>query len=81
MPNSIHNLDTKRFRNDTGEFPAIVMGLTCRWRHRQVLSRSRRWAIQEPTDVQPTDNGSHDNHDRRQYERWAISRSVGSTFR
>ena len=27
MPNSIHNLDTKVFRNDTGEFPAIVMGL------------------------------------------------------
>ena len=27
MPNSIHNLDTKWFRNDTGEFPAIVMGL------------------------------------------------------
>jgi hypothetical protein len=25
--NSIHNLDTKWFRNDTGEFPAIVMGL------------------------------------------------------
>jgi hypothetical protein len=27
MPNSIHNLDTKWFRNDTGEFPAIVIGL------------------------------------------------------
>jgi hypothetical protein len=27
MPNSIHNLDTKWFRDDTGEFPAIVMGL------------------------------------------------------
>jgi hypothetical protein len=27
MPNSIHNLDTKVFRNDSGEFPAIVMGL------------------------------------------------------
>jgi len=27
MPNSIHNLDTKWFRNDTGDFPAIVMGL------------------------------------------------------
>ena len=27
MPNAIHNLDTKWFRNDTGEFPAIVMGL------------------------------------------------------
>ena len=27
MPNAIHNLDTKVFRNDTGEFPAIVMGL------------------------------------------------------
>ena len=27
MPNSIHNLDTKVFCNDTGEFPAIVMGL------------------------------------------------------
>jgi hypothetical protein len=27
MPNSIHNLDTKHFRNDSGEFPAIVMGL------------------------------------------------------
>jgi len=25
--NSIHNLDTKWFRNDRGEFPAIVMGL------------------------------------------------------
>ena len=25
--NSIHNLDTKWFRNDAGEFPAIVMGL------------------------------------------------------
>jgi hypothetical protein len=25
--NSIHNLDTKWFRNKTGEFPAIVMGL------------------------------------------------------
>jgi hypothetical protein len=25
--NSIHNLDTKWFRNDTGEFPAIVIGL------------------------------------------------------
>jgi hypothetical protein len=25
--NSIHNLDTKWFRNETGEFPAIVMGL------------------------------------------------------
>ena len=27
MPNLIHNLDTKWFRNDTGEFPAIVIGL------------------------------------------------------
>jgi hypothetical protein len=27
MPNSIHNLDTKVFRNKSGEFPAIVMGL------------------------------------------------------
>lgn len=27
MPNSIHNLDTKVFQNDSGEFPAIVMGL------------------------------------------------------
>src|SRR6185436_4950297 len=27
MPNSIHNLDTKVFRNDSGEFPAIVIGL------------------------------------------------------
>jgi hypothetical protein len=27
MPNSIHNLDTKWFQNETGEFPAIVMGL------------------------------------------------------
>jgi hypothetical protein len=27
MQNSIHNLDTKWFRNDAGEFPAIVMGL------------------------------------------------------
>lgn len=27
MPNSIHNLDTKIFQNDSGEFPAIVMGL------------------------------------------------------
>jgi hypothetical protein len=27
MPSSIHNLDTKWFRNDAGEFPAIVMGL------------------------------------------------------
>jgi hypothetical protein len=26
MPNSIHNLDTKVFRNESGEFPAIVMG-------------------------------------------------------
>jgi hypothetical protein len=25
--NSIHNLDTKWFRNHAGEFPAIVMGL------------------------------------------------------
>jgi len=25
--NSIHNLDTKAFRNDSGEFAAIVMGL------------------------------------------------------
>lgn len=25
--NSIHNLDTKWFRNDAGEFPAVVMGL------------------------------------------------------
>jgi hypothetical protein len=25
--NSIHNLATKLFRNDSGEFPAIVMGL------------------------------------------------------
>ena len=27
MANSIHNLDTKWFKNDSGEFPAIVMGL------------------------------------------------------
>jgi len=27
MPNSIHNLETKVYRNDSGEFPAIVMGL------------------------------------------------------
>ena len=27
MPNSIHNLDTKMFENETGEFPAVVMGL------------------------------------------------------
>jgi hypothetical protein len=27
MPNSIHNLATKVFQNDSGEFPAIVMGL------------------------------------------------------
>jgi len=27
MPNSIHNLDTKLFKNQSGEFPAIVMGL------------------------------------------------------
>ena len=27
MPNSIHNLDTKWFQNDTGEFSAIVIGL------------------------------------------------------
>ncbi len=27
MPNSIHNLETTWFQNDTGEFPAIVMGL------------------------------------------------------
>src|SRR5262249_45989505 len=27
MPNSIHNLDTKWYRSDAGEFPAIVMGL------------------------------------------------------
>lgn len=27
MPNSIHNLATKVFRNDSGEFPAIVMGI------------------------------------------------------
>jgi hypothetical protein len=27
MPNSIHNLATKWFKNDSGEFPAIVMGL------------------------------------------------------
>jgi hypothetical protein len=27
MPNSIHNLDTKWFENDSGEFPAVVMGL------------------------------------------------------
>ncbi len=26
--NSIHNLEIKWFRNDTGEFPAIVMGLS-----------------------------------------------------
>ena len=25
--NSVHNLDTKFFSNDSGEFPAIVMGL------------------------------------------------------
>jgi hypothetical protein len=30
MPNSIHNLDTKVFRNDSAEFPAIVMGLDIR---------------------------------------------------
>ena len=27
MKNSIHNLDTKWYENETGEFPAIVMGL------------------------------------------------------
>jgi hypothetical protein len=27
MPNAIHNIDTKIFRNETGEFPAVVMGL------------------------------------------------------
>ena len=27
MPNSIHNLETKWFKNESGEFPAIVMGL------------------------------------------------------
>lgn len=27
MPNSIHNLTTKSFKNDSGEFPAIVMAL------------------------------------------------------
>ena len=27
MSNSIHNLATKQFTNDSGEFPAIVMGL------------------------------------------------------
>jgi hypothetical protein len=27
MTNSIHNLDTKWFKNESGEFPAIVMGL------------------------------------------------------
>lgn len=27
MENSIHNLDTKWYENETGEFPAIVMGL------------------------------------------------------
>jgi hypothetical protein len=27
MPNSIHNLATTVFRNDSGEFPAIVIGL------------------------------------------------------
>ena len=27
MANSIHNLATKWFKNDSGEFPAIVMGL------------------------------------------------------
>ncbi len=27
MENSIHNLDTKWFSNESGEFPAIVMGL------------------------------------------------------
>lgn len=27
MSNSIHNMDTKFFSNETGEFPAIVMGL------------------------------------------------------
>jgi hypothetical protein len=27
MENSIHNLDTKQFSNETGEFPAVVMGL------------------------------------------------------
>ncbi len=27
MPNSIHNLDTRLFKNESGEFPAIVMGL------------------------------------------------------
>src|SRR6266404_4938477 len=27
MRNAIHNLDTKWFRNDAGEFPAIVVGL------------------------------------------------------
>jgi hypothetical protein len=27
MPNTIHNLATKWFGNETGEFPAIVMGI------------------------------------------------------
>ncbi len=27
MENSIHNIDTKWFENESGEFPAIVMGL------------------------------------------------------
>lgn len=27
MDNSIHNIETKVFENETGEFPAIVMGL------------------------------------------------------
>ena len=27
MPNAIHNLDTKMMQNETGEFPAIAMGL------------------------------------------------------
>jgi hypothetical protein len=27
MLNSIHNLETKWFKNDSGDFPAIVMGL------------------------------------------------------
>ena len=27
MPNSIHNLETKWFQNDSGEFAAIVIGL------------------------------------------------------
>jgi hypothetical protein len=57
--NSIHNLDTKWFRNDTGEFPAIVMGLDIGDQETWALYRSRHRAVQEPADAQPT-NRPHD---------------------